>query len=157
VVGVAGEVLDRAPGEPGGCGQPHRLGHAGRLVGEAMFQVGGHRQVRRLDDPRRMLQGLVAGHPPVGPAKGRREPAAGRGQGMEARRRQQHRRPSVPGVGQQQRLLATVQGQEPPGLLELVGHGALQSGRLIRSGEACQSVPTPVTVVPREFSPEAGD
>ena len=51
-VAVAGEVLHRCAGQPGGDGATHRLGHARGIVGEAVLEVGGHGHVDGVDDRR---------------------------------------------------------------------------------------------------------
>ena len=80
IVAVAGEVLDRAPGQTGGHGPTDGLRHTGRVVGVAVLEVGGHGHVRGLHDRPRVGQRLVAGDPAVQAAEGRREAAARGGQ-----------------------------------------------------------------------------
>ncbi len=74
VVLVPGEVLQRAAGQPGRGREPHRLGHAGRIVREAVLQVGGHRQGSGRRDVRGVPKGLIPGHLAVESAQRGGEP-----------------------------------------------------------------------------------
>lgn len=40
---MAAVVLDRGSRQAGGKGEPQRLGYPGRIVGEAVLEVGRHR------------------------------------------------------------------------------------------------------------------
>ena len=60
VVVAAGEVLDREPGQPGSHGRAQRLGDAGGVVGEAVLEIGRHREVGGAPRWRRRGDRLVA-------------------------------------------------------------------------------------------------
>ena len=62
VVLVTGEVLDRASRQTRLDGQADRLRHPTGIVRERVFEVRRHGQVRRLDDRRRVREGLIARH-----------------------------------------------------------------------------------------------
>ncbi len=100
---VAGEVLDREAGQPGGDGAPRGLGHPLGAVGEAVLEVGGDRKVGRGHDLGGVAQRLLGGHRAVKAPERRRIAAARRRQRLETERGQQTRRAGVPRVGQQQR------------------------------------------------------
>jgi hypothetical protein len=142
---VIAEVLDRAAREARVDRPAHGLRDPRRFVGEAVLEICGHRQLRRIRDRRRVRQRLLPRHRAVAPPERRREPAARRRERLEAQRRQQRRRAAIPRVGQQQRVLARVQRQEATRLVGLDGH------QLQRS-HACSSGPGSIGVARERIS-----
>ena len=117
IVGPAGEVLDREPGEPGTDGECGRLRDARGVVGEAVLEIGRHREVGGRHDGGGVRDRLVAGHGAVEATERAGEATARRGQRLEAERRQELRRARIPGVRQQERVRPLVQGTEARHLL----------------------------------------
>ena len=81
---VTPEVLDRCPGRAGRGGRLDRRCHAGRVVGEAVLEVGVHRQRRGGGECRGVGQGFLRADPAVRTAERGGEPGARRGDGREA-------------------------------------------------------------------------
>src|SRR5258708_40303694 len=79
-----GVVLHRAAGQPGCHGQPDGLGDARWIIGEAVLQIRGYRQIGALGEPLRMAAGLVPAHRSVDPPECRVEAAACGGELLES-------------------------------------------------------------------------
>ena len=96
---VAGRVLDREPGDPGGRGQLHVLGDALRLDRETALEIGVDRHRDRRRDRPEMGERLVERDPVVAPAQGPGEAGAGRRQRREAELLERARTPCIPRIG----------------------------------------------------------
>ena len=77
------ESSSRAARQPGRHGQGDGPRDAGRVVGEAVLQVGGDRQFGRRDDRGGVRQGLVAAHRAVQPPQRRGVPGTGGGERLK--------------------------------------------------------------------------
>ncbi len=87
------------PARPVSAGEPHGLRHPFGIVGVAVLEVGGHREVGRRHDRGGVVEGLGPGHVAVEAAQRGGEPAAGGGQGGEADGGEDAGGAGVPGVG----------------------------------------------------------
>ncbi len=112
------------PARPASRASLDRLGHALRVLGEAVLEVGRHGQLGGRRQRRGVHESLVAADAVVQSPERGRVPAAGGGQCLEAERGEQARGAGVPRIGHQQGALAMVQREELGGLLGGVGHGA---------------------------------
>ena len=108
VADAARVVLDRAAGQPRLGGEAHGLRDTGRVVGEAVLGVGRNWHVDGGGQRLAVGEHLVAGDVAVEPPQGRREPAAGRGDGREPERGEQAGGAGVPGVGLQERVAGSL-------------------------------------------------
>jgi hypothetical protein len=97
---VASEILQRASRQPGFHGQGHGPRDAGRVVGEAVLQVGGDRKLGGGGDRGGVGQGLVAAHRAVQAAQRRGEARTRGGERLKAQRGEQSRGSLVPRVRQ---------------------------------------------------------
>jgi hypothetical protein len=135
-----GEILNRAARQPGFHGQGDGPRDAGRLVGEAVLQVGGDRKVGRGDYRGGVGEGIVAAHRAVQAAQRRGVAGTRRGERVEAKRGEQPRRSLVPWIRQQQRVPWAVQLEEPRRLLALVCHSSertVSPTRQVAPGPTC--------------------
>ena len=128
---AAAVVLDREARQAGRDGAGGGLGDVLGAVGEAVLEVGRHRQLGRRGDRRGVRERLVAGHGSVQAAERRGETAAGRRERLEAQRGEQPRGADVPRIGHQQRRAGPMQREEPLGALCLLVW--LHSARIPRS------------------------
>jgi hypothetical protein len=101
IVEVSGRVLNGAAGQPDARRLLDDVGAGLRLSGEAVLEIGAHRQRGGLDDGARVRQSLLTGDRAftVGTAQRKRQAAAGRGQGFEAETGQELGGARIPGVG----------------------------------------------------------
>ena len=110
-------VLDRAAGETGSGGEGDCLGDVGGARGEAVLEVGAHRQRRRRGELGAVGDRLVAGHAAVVAAERVGESGTRRGQRGVAEVGEDLGAAGVPGVGHQQRCAGSMQLGEADGPL----------------------------------------
>ena len=97
----AAPILDRAAGEPELACKAHRLGDTCGVLGEAVLEVGRHRQLGCDDERRAVRQRLIAADAVVRPAEAGCAAAARRRERLEAEPREQLGGARVPRVCQQ--------------------------------------------------------
>lgn len=120
--GARRAILDRAADNPRGGGQPDGFRYRGRIVSEAVLEIGAHRQVDCRCDVRQMPKHPVAAHREVALPDGKRVARARGGQRLEAQVRQQPGRSDVPGIGDDERVVQLVECPEGAPLLGLSLH-----------------------------------
>src|SRR3954454_12417385 len=104
LIRIAVVVLDRAAGRAGLGRARDGPGGVLRRGAVAVLEVNGDRQRRGLVKRPDVLDDLVEGDAAVGPPQGEGEPAARRGQRLEAEAGEDLGRPGIPWVGDYERL-----------------------------------------------------
>jgi hypothetical protein len=137
VVGVTGEILNRATGQSGLHCQLNRLRNADRIIGEAVLHVSGDRKFGCRDDRRGVSQCLLASDRAVQLAQGGGKSTAGGCQRLVSKRGEDASGTGVPRVRDQQRRWAGVK-------LKKVS-GSRGSVRLVVSHRATLATNRPVS------------
>ena len=143
VVGIAGMILDRAAGEPGGLGGEDRLGGAFGAVALALLEIGRDRQVGRRRHFAAVMDHRLEADRAVGQAAREGKAGAGGGERLEAQRGQQLGGADIPRVGDDEGAARLMQRAKCLALVH-VRHSVLRSiapsrkpRRRILSGDAC--------------------
>jgi len=119
---IAGEIFDRAADRARFSGQADCLGRRLRRVGEAVLQIGIHRQVGGGGNIAAVINHFAARHGAVGAPEHVGKSEAGGRQRLEAKCRQQSRGAGIPGVGDDEGVGPRVQRTERRGFLALSTH-----------------------------------
>jgi hypothetical protein len=112
MIRAPGRVLDRPADQPRLPRHPDRLGNRLRIVSEAVLQIRAYRQIGSCRDRPHVSHHLFAAHRVVPLSERERIPRARRRQGFEAEVSKKPRRANVPGVWDDEGVVAVVKGAE---------------------------------------------